>query len=145
MKKLEHITDIPAPAEEVWAVLTDTGSYAEWNPFIRKLEGPWAPGARLAVAIKAGAREMGFRPTVLAYEEGRLIRWRGRLLLPGIVDGEHELRVEPLSDSTSRFTQRETFRGLLVPFLRGTLEDTDRGFADMNEALRERVLARLSR
>ena len=145
MKKLEHITDIPAPTEEVWAVLTDTGSYAEWNPFIRKLEGPWARGARLAVAIKAGKREMSFRPPVLEYDEGRLIRWRGRLLLPGIVDGEHELRVEPLDTGTSRFTQRETFRGLLVPFLRGTLEDTDRGFAEMNEALRQRVLTRHSR
>jgi hypothetical protein len=145
MKKLEHITDITAPAEEVWAVLTDTGSYADWNPFIRKLEGPWERGARLALTIKAGTRHMSFRPTVLAYEEGRLIRWRGRLLLPGIVDGEHELRVETLDDGTSRFTQHETFRGLLVPFLRRTLEDTDRGFAEMNEALRQRVLARLSR
>ncbi len=145
MKKLEHITDIAAPAGEVWAVLTDTGSYADWNPFIRTLEGTWARDARLAVSVKAGAREMSFRPTVLAYEEGRLIRWRGRLLLPGIVDGEHEFRVEPQSDGTSRFTQRETFRGLLVPFLRGTLEDTDRGFAEMNEALRQRVLALPSR
>jgi hypothetical protein len=145
MKNLEHITDIPAPAEEVWAVLTDTSSYAEWNPFIRKLEGPWARGSRLAVTVKAGAREMSFRPTVLAYEEGRLIRWRGQLLLPGIVDGEHELRVEPLDDGTSRFTQHESFRGLLVPFLRGTLENTDRGITDMNEALRGRVLTRLSR
>lgn len=145
MKTLEHVTEIPAPAEEAWAVLTETGSYADWNPFIRTLEGRWARGARLAVTIKAGARQMRFRPTVLEYDEGRVIRWRGRLLLPGIVDGEHELRVEPLGDGTSRFTQRETFRGLLVPFLRRTIEDTDRGFADMNEALRERVLARLSR
>lgn len=142
MKKLERTTVIPAPVEKVWAVLTDTGTYGEWNPFLTRLEGSLAEGARLAVTIRAGAREMTFRPTVLTVEDGRVIRWRGRLLLPGIFDGDHELRLEPLDDGTTRFTQRETFSGLLVSFVPRMLEDTDRGFAQMNDALSQRALTR---
>ena len=41
---------------------------------------------------------MTFRLTVLAVEDGSLIRWRGRLGMPGLFDGEHELRLEPTSD-----------------------------------------------
>ena len=52
---------------------------------------------------------MTFRPTVVALEAGALLRWRGRLGMPGLFDGEHELRVEGTGPETSRFTQRETF------------------------------------
>jgi hypothetical protein len=34
---------------------------------------------------------------------------------------------------------RERFTGILVPFLRTTLRRTARGFAELNQALKERV------
>ncbi len=85
---------------------------------------------------------MTFRPTVLAIEDGRLIRWRGRAGVPGIFDGEHELRLEATPDGGTRFVQREAFTGLLVPLLRRVLDDTESGFAQMNAALRDRAISR---
>ena len=79
---------------------------------------------------------------VLALEVAELIRWRRRLGVRGIFDGDHELRLEQLDDGTTRFTQRETFARVLVPFLRGVLADTARGFAAMNTALRDRATQR---
>ena len=32
--------DIDAPLELVWAVMLDTASYAEWNPFVERVETP---------------------------------------------------------------------------------------------------------
>ena len=32
MRKLEHVTDIEAPAATVWQVLTATEQYDQWNP-----------------------------------------------------------------------------------------------------------------
>ena len=85
---------------------------------------------------------MTFRPTVLAIEEGTLVRWRGRPGVPGVFDGEHELRLEATPDGGTRFVQREVFTGLLVPLARRVLDDTETGFAEMNAALRDRAVSR---
>jgi hypothetical protein len=131
---------IDAPPERVWRVLTDFGAYPEWNPFIRSIEGEAKVGSRLKVRIEPpGARGMTFRPTVRAAEPARELRWLGRLLLPGLVDGEHRLALEPLAGGRSRFIQSERFSGLLVGLLGGTLTATERGFEQMNEALKRRV------
>lgn len=142
MRTIEHVTDIPASPATVWQVLTETDHYGEWNPFITDMSGRLAVGERVTVTIRPGERSMTFRPTVLAVEERSLIRWRGRLLVPGIFDGVHELRLEPMPQGGTRFTQREVFSGLLVPLLHGALDDTGPGFAAMNAALRDRAMDR---
>ena len=143
MKTLEHSIEIPAPVDEVWKVLTAGDEYAAWNPFMTRLSGRLAVGERLVITIRPGARSMTFTPTVVALEPARLVRWQGRFGVRGIFDGEHELRLEATPGGT-RFTQHETFSGLLVPFMRGLLAETLRGFAAMNEALRDRTLSRSS-
>ena len=35
--------EIAAPIEHVWAVMVDTPSYGEWNPFVEKAECPVPP------------------------------------------------------------------------------------------------------
>src|SRR5207247_9664175 len=55
-----------------------------------------------------------FRPIVLAADAHRELRWLGRLILPGLFDGEHLFTIAPFSSGRVRFSQRETFRGLLV-------------------------------
>lgn len=142
MRTIERVVDIPAPPATVWQVLTETDRYGEWNPFMTELSGRLAVGERLTVTIRPGERSMTFRPTVLAVEEDTLVRWRGRLGVPGLFDGEHELRLEATPDGGTRFTQREVFTGLLVPLLGRALDDTGPGFASMNAALRDRAVAR---
>jgi hypothetical protein len=142
MRTLERSIDIPAPVDEVWEVLSATDEYGAWNPFITRLDGRLALGERLVVTIRPRDKSMTFKPTVVAFEPGRLVRWKGRLGVRGIADGEHELRLEPTPSGGTRFTQHETFSGVLVPLMRGVLEDTLNGFAAMNNALRDRTLAR---
>ena len=84
---------------------------------------------------------MTFKPTVLAAEPGRELRWLGRLLVPGVFDGEHRFRLEPLPDGRTRFIQSERFTGILVALLRKTLDKTQLGFEQMNGALKQRVEA----
>jgi uncharacterized protein YndB with AHSA1/START domain len=38
-RQLKAEIEIQAPAERVWAVLTDFGAYHEWNPFIYQAAG----------------------------------------------------------------------------------------------------------
>ena len=86
-----------------------------------------------------GARATTFKPAVRAVERNRELRWLGRLLVPGIIDGEHSLLIEPREGGRSRFVQSERFSGLLVGFVKGTLAKTEDGFEQKNAALKTRV------
>jgi hypothetical protein len=133
--------DIPATAAEVWAHLTDLGTYARWNPFIVSAAGEVAVGRRLDLRMQPpGGRAMTFRPTVTAVSPGRVFEWLGHLGVPGLFDGRHRFELAP-TDSGTRLTQREEFTGLLVRPLRRSLDTrTKAGFDAMNEALRRRVV-----
>ena len=140
MRTIEHTIDIPAPPATVWRVLAATDRYGAWNPFIPQLEGELRTGARLRVTLTPPGRSMTFKPTVLAVEEDRLLRWRGRLGVPGLFDGQHEFRLTALPDGGTRFLQTETFTGVLVPLFSQALDDTAIGFARMNQALANRAV-----
>ena len=139
MRLIDTNVEIAAPPLRVWDVLTDFARFPEWNPFIVRIEGRPEPGARLRVEIKPPGRSaMAFSPTVLAARAGKELRWRGRLLLPGVFDGEHAFELAERGD-TCIFRQSERFTGLLVPLLGGALAATGRGFEAMNAALKKRV------
>jgi hypothetical protein len=140
MLEIRTHTEIDATATEVWAVLTDFDSYPDWNPFITSISGDRAVGGKLRVRIEPpGARAMQFTPTVLAANPSQELRWLGRFLMPGLVDGEHSFQIEALGDNRVRVTQQEQFRGILVPLMRSTLAKTRAGFEAMNAALKARA------
>jgi hypothetical protein len=148
MKELRSEIEFDGTPNDVWAVLADLPAYGEWNPFIREIEGEIRAGARLrARLVPLGERGFTMRPTVLVAEPGRELRWLGRMVLPGIFDGEHVLEIQEVRAGRVRFLQHERFRGVLVPFLWKRLRDggTAKGFAAMNEALAARVADRLGR
>ncbi len=141
MLELRSEIEIQASAERVWQLLTDFTSFPKWNPFIRRANGEIKEGARLEVYIQpSGAGGMTFKPTILKVEPNRELRWLGRLVMPGLFDGEHIFTIEPLGNNRVRFTQREIFTGLFVPLLARSLNtDTRRGFEEMNQALKTRA------
>ena len=140
-RRIATAIDIDAPAGAIWRVLVDFPAYPEWNPFIRRVGGRAEVEERLVVRMQpSGTRGMTFRPTVMKVEPGRELRWLGHLLVPGIFDGEHIFEIEELGRGRVLFIQREVFKGLLVPLLARSLDrDTQRGFEEMNRALRERA------
>jgi hypothetical protein len=145
MKELTTEIEFEGTPQEVWDVLIDLPAYAEWNPFMKKIEGEAKTGAKLEVRMEPeGERAMTFRPTVLTAEPGRELKWLGHLLVPGIFDGEHRWLIEEAGSGRVRFTQSERFGGILVPFLWKKLRDggTAKGFRAMNDALARRVADR---
>jgi hypothetical protein len=131
--------DIAATPEQVWAVLADLDGYHEWNPFIQAASGQLAEGETLTLRmVPAQGRAMTFRPRVLAVQPGVLLRWIGRLIMPGIFDGTHQFALEG-RDGRTRVTQSETFRGVLIPFTSKTISQTEADFRSLNQALKQRV------
>ena len=142
MHEIVTTIDIDAPPRRVWKVLTDFEAHPKWNPFVRSIEGSPREGATLKVSIHpVGGKGMTFRPRVLRAVPDEELRWLGRVVLPGIFDGEHFFTIEPLDQGRrTRFIQGERFTGLLVPLLRRNLErGTREGFEAMNQALKARV------
>ena len=138
-RRILTAVDIDAPADAIWSVLVDFKTYPEWNPFIRRLVGEAKVGARLEVTAQPeGRKPMTFKPTVLVARPGRELRWLGRVLMPGIFDGEHAFMIEPQAKGC-RLRHEETFNGLLVPMVGAMLGDTARSFANLNDALKQRV------
>jgi hypothetical protein len=140
MRSIHTEIGIGAPAPQVWDVFAAIDTWPEWNPFAT-VSGRLAVGERLTVEIRPpGKRPMTFRPTVVAFEPGRELRWLGHLMVPGLFDGEHGFRVRSDDPGRCRFEQFETFRGLLVaPILLMAGDATRQGFEAMNRALKARV------
>ncbi|MFY0680548.1 MAG: SRPBCC domain-containing protein [Thalassovita sp.] len=140
---VETEIEIEAPVDRVWHLLADTEHYAEWNPFIRSLEGELQVGATLAVSIQlAGKSAMNFTPKVLVASPNQELRWVGKLGLRGVFDGEHHFRLEETAGGGTRFIHGEQFRGVLAYILFPLIgSDTKAGFVAMNQALKSEAEA----
>ena len=143
MREIRTEIEIGAPADRVWSLLTELDAFSDWNPFLRRASGEVKEGARLEIYMQpADGRGMTFRPTVIKAEPNREFRWLGHLGVSGLFDGEHSFTIEPLDGNRVRFVQSERFTGVLVPLVLLMIEkNTQRGFEDMNVALKERAEA----
>jgi hypothetical protein len=133
-------TDIAASAARVWAVLTDLHAYDHWNPEITDAKGQVAKDATLTLRIHSDSGTDPVRPTVTVAEPGRELRWQSDFHeIGGLADGEQRFTIEAAGPDRVRFTQAQTFRGIAVPFMHGTLAASCSRFDAMNAALKERV------
>jgi hypothetical protein len=133
-------TTINASPDTVWRVLTDFARFGEWNPFMDRAEGRAEVGEKLTIHMQPkGGRGMTFKPRVLVAEPGHELRWLGKLGPGGLFDGEHHFGLTELPDGSTRLTQEEHFRGILVGVMGGTLKHTEESFQDLNAALKARA------
>ena len=133
--------DIDAPPERVWSVLVDLPAYREWNPFIIDASGDVAAGSTLSLRMALPGRDpMAITPRLLVADAARELRWQGKLLLPGLFDGEHVFQLIPIDGYRTRLLHWERFGGILLPIARGMIyDDTVAAFHAMNAALAKRA------
>jgi hypothetical protein len=99
-KELFSSTEIDAPAEQVWAILTDFAEFKSWNPFIVDAQGQAEVGSQLTLRMQpVGGSAMTLRPTVVEVIDGQVLRWLGRFWVPGLFDADHSFVVKPLGAS----------------------------------------------
>ncbi len=135
-----HI-EINASAEEIWRVLTDFQAYGEWNPFIVAITGPVEADKQISVTIKLPVGlKMDFKLLLQQLNPSREMIWIGTTLARNILDGRHYFVIESISDNKVKFSQGESYRGVLLyfcwPFIQWSVS---KSFADMNHALKRRA------
>ena len=146
MREIHTQIDIAATPERVWKILTNFDAYPDWNPFIRKAScHELKAGEILEIALlPPGGEGWTFYPVLRRVHPEHELKWRGRFVLPGLFDGEHQFVIEPHGERHTRLTQNEQFRGILVPFLSSQLQKTRAGFEEMNRALKARAESTLA-
>ena len=141
--------DIDAAIDRVWAVMIDTGSYAEWNPFVVraecatppkvgdpiKLHVRWADGRGTTsperISEVSPPEDVGgVRRATLAYV------YEGLPAKLGLVRGTRLQRISQAPGEPTRYETVEEFSGPLVP-LAGPRR-VEEGFRRHAEALKAR-------
>jgi hypothetical protein len=137
MKNIQTEILINTDITKAWDVLMNFDNYPKWNPFITSISGEPKLGSRLTVSIKPpGGKGMTFKPNILTLEANKEFRWKGKLGINGIFDGEHYFILESVDNDITKFIHGEKFSGLLVPFVRKMLDKTQKGFQLMNESIK---------
>lgn len=138
MKEIKSEIIINANISKVWNVLMDFEKYPDWNPFIKSISGTKKVDHKLNVLIKPpDGKGMIFKPKILRLLPNKEFRWKGKLGVNGIFDGEHYFGLEPQSETQTKFIHGEKFSGILIPLMSKALEKTKEGFQLMNKSLKK--------
>lgn len=108
---------INVPLAQVWSVLTDLERYAEWNTFVPFMQSPLQVGSLLIMGVQLN-RHIRFkmRETVTGVEPQHQLSWKTRL--PAwYLYSERIQTILSLDTDTTYYVTRETFTGLMAPFL----------------------------
>jgi len=139
MKHLNTEILINANAADVWNVLMDIEAFPNWNPFIIFVDKKFKEGEKIKIILQQpGSKPMTIKPVVIKVVENKELRWLGHLGFPGLFDGQHIFELKSLEDGSTKFLQREEFKGILVNlFWKQLNTKTRKGFEMMNQKLKE--------
>ena len=136
-KKTFHVEIfIPAPPENVWAVLMDTKAFGEWNPVFTKVEGNYRKGGKIKNQVQApNDQVMNITAAVTELIENKELRQDGGLW--GFVTFDHQWLLEPTEGGT-KVIQHEVDKGFYMWFWDSSWIEPS--YTRVSEALKERVL-----
>ncbi|MCX5374425.1 SRPBCC family protein [Streptomyces sp. NBC_00015] len=127
---------IQAPAEKVWAQLTDWPAYGEWNATHTNFPKGGPESLEVGATFQENMKLMGFPAevewTVAELEPARLLAIRGKG--PMAVSVTTRYTLTPDGDATTVRIDGE-FTGAAVSLMAGRLKDS--GTAALNESLRK--------
>ena len=101
--------EIAAPASVVWETLTDFERLQQWSTSFLGLKGEFRQGGKVEATFRMFGRNRTFEHTLFDFEEGVQWAWSDPFAM-GMVD-HHVYRVEPLTETTCRFTQTDQVKG----------------------------------
>jgi hypothetical protein len=143
MKTIRTEAFIPASPARVWAVLTDFGAYAAWNPLNIRASGEARAGGRIRTTFVNPAGPPGATVTqtvtLTTFEPERALAWSGSV--PLLFHGRHHFTLTPEGEGT-RLLHGEDLGGLIaMTFSEVVLTEK---FVPWYEAVNRALAARLA-
>jgi len=111
--------DIAAPPERVWQLLASVDAQRDWNSTLMEIDGEIAEGA--TVRLKAhSAPDREFKLKVSEVVDNRSMTWSDGMA--PMFKGVRRFTLTP-TDGGTHFEMTETFTGLMLPMIAGSLPD----------------------
>jgi hypothetical protein len=124
---------IAAPAETIWALLTDASSFADWNTTVVDLQGTIAPGEKIALKSTLDPKRT-FKLKVTEFEAPRRMVWSSGMPL-GLFTGRRTYELTPAGNGNTTYSMREEFTGLMAPLITKSIPDMTENFTEFAAAL----------
>ncbi|MCP4501811.1 MAG: SRPBCC domain-containing protein [Deltaproteobacteria bacterium] len=130
---------ISAPAEQVWAVLTDGPRFTEWNTTLETFSGTIARDEDISLVFKAVPDRL-FELHVSYFQPQQRMVWEDSMPM-GMFAGVRTFTLLPHDDGTL-FVMSEVYSGSMLPMIEKDLPDMRTSFEIFAQNLKERVESR---
>ena len=105
---------INASPADVWAMITDSESYASWNPILIKAKGEYVEGGAVTYQMKIGdAEPTEVTPLIKQIKTNEMLHQGGGMT--GILTFDHRWQLEAVPGGT-KAVQQEEYTGIGVWF-----------------------------
>ncbi|HET9237274.1 MAG TPA: SRPBCC domain-containing protein [Oligoflexus sp.] len=133
---------LPTPRAQVFATLVDWTRYADWNPYIVRIDGQPQVGQAIRVFFSMGfgpAMPLSCRVTTVDPSK-TMLAWDYKAFIPWLYTARHSFTVEDSPGGQSLVIQTEDIKGLMASSLFRIFHKLlQRRFQAMHAALRKRV------
>lgn len=124
MQTVKTEIDISAPPAKVWSILTDIDKWQDWNPTVNGSQGQASVGSTLSITMigkEEGKDGPKYSPTIIQLDEPNYFHWRAHMMAGFIFTNEKIIELEE-TDTGTRVTHSETFKGLMAAMMKGQME-----------------------
>lgn len=111
---------IQAEPEYLWALLTNANDFPRWNSTILRIDGTIAMGEKIRL-IASIAPQRTFKLKIVEFIPNQKMVWQDGAA--PMFKGIRRFTLTPQADKSTDFTMVETFFGLMMPLVAGSLPD----------------------
>ena len=139
--------EVDASAEQVWTVLVDFESYADWNPSLPSISGDLREGSTVSLTlVLPGRLNLNVKAVLEEVTPNRRLTWRGHLGTDRLFTGYREFAIHPRSENRVRVTHVEDLGGWIVPVFEALMgRSVQRHHDTFDESLKSRAEAMATR
>jgi len=136
MEYFEATSIINAPAEKIWAALTNAHDLQSWPSGITSLKGKIAKGEKLELQAEA-APGRTFKLKVTQFSPNKSMTWSSGMPF-GLFKGQRTYSLTPKGDQVE-FKMREEFTGAMLPMIWKSIPDLNPSFKQFANGLKSHV------
>lgn len=133
-KRYSVTRSIQATPEVVWGLLTDAGSYTNWNPAIVSIQGPIILDGTVRLVSTVNPKRT-FKVNVDVMEPPRRLVWSDGMPF-GLFRGERTFLLQPGGGGGTEFTMMEEYTGLMSGLIFKSIPDLTESFNQFADGLK---------
>jgi hypothetical protein len=111
--------NVRATREKIWDLLTNAADFPRWNSTVTSIRGSIAQGHKLELRVPISERT--FSPKVTELVPAKRMVWSDGFA--PMFKGERTFTLTSREDGTTDFEMVETFSGVMLPMIKGSLPD----------------------